>query len=94
MAPIYLRALADVPYDLLDEALLRVEQRCKYFPKPVEITEHIQAKLDRRYATYRRLETMLAVAKWPEPEIQVTPEEKRAALKVYQDFIGKQGREA
>ena len=87
----YMDALADLPADLLDEGVRYCLKTCRYFPRPAEIFAPIQGELDKRHATVRRLETMLAVAKWPEPEIVVTQEEKERALKVFEEFMA--GRE-
>lgn len=65
---LYLAALDDVPEDLLPMMIIETVKRKKFFPVASEIREPIERELNNRHATVRRLEAMLNVAKWPEPD--------------------------
>ncbi len=57
--PAYLRALEDIPPDLLDQAMRQVEKKCKFLPTPAEIRVFIEDQLTERMVTAKRLEICL-----------------------------------
>ncbi len=64
----YLKALDDLPPDLLAEALDHVVRTYKYtFPKPASIREPVEQELSNRAGVVKRLESMLMFCQWPEP---------------------------
>lgn len=58
-AAFYREALADVPDDLVDQALRHARLTLKWFPKPAELREPIREALTRRRANLYRLTRLL-----------------------------------
>lgn len=47
-AKIYLKALANVPKDLLPVSIEAVSMRCKFFPKPADFLEPVEKEISHR----------------------------------------------
>lgn len=80
-APVYLRALSDLPPDLLDKALIQVERTCKFFPKPADIIECVESDMHARSAAVRMLEARVAFGRWPEPKREPPTEAQREKVR-------------
>ena len=64
----YLKALDDLPPDLLAEALDHVVRTYEYkFPKPASIRKPVEKELSDRAGAVQRFENMLAFCQWPKP---------------------------
>lgn len=76
----YFEALEDLCPDLLDLAVGRCIQRCKYFPKPVEIRDQVPEELEARAATFERehIDRQLRLAAPVEKPEPWTPEQEAA----------------
>jgi hypothetical protein len=81
MTPIYLDALADMPPDLLVEAVRRVIRNVKFFPKPAEIRTAIAEELALRKLAVMRLELAARLAK-PEPGASIGADRRPIAALV------------
>lgn len=65
----YVDALRDLPADLVGRALDHVVRTYKFkFPKPASIRESVEQELSDRHATVGRLEGILTIGKFKEPE--------------------------
>lgn len=77
VAPFYLEAMADVPPDLVADALKHVRLTCKWFPKPSELRAGIETELLDRSNVKYRLRTALRGRPMEEsPRRPPTDEEK------------------
>lgn len=74
---IYVAALEDLPADLVRAGLQHVVRTYEYkFPKPASIRKPVEKELSDRKATVTRLESILKIGKFKEPERQPrTPED-------------------
>ncbi len=76
--PQYLELLSDLPPDLLTTAMTATKKQSSYWPKPADIRKfgNVDEELNKRSAALLKLELILKIGKFKEPDRKPkTPEE-------------------
>lgn len=91
---LYIRALSDVPADILHDACMEAVKRLKFFPKVAELREFASKELARRHWTLATLRMMADVhdERYVPPSEMVSPSELgKLAKRIGSRFESKRG---